>query len=203
MYPSLLLLLTTSFLLHHLTSAIPAGPLARPVPGALLVNAQDLTPEDRANLTKWTIEVNGRNYAVSRPSALGGRRPRSGVMWPEGSAGKYFLDFHDFKTDIQWSRGQAVLTKATDDVDGWITSVSKHSYTPVEKEHHWRLDAVEFKIKPSKPGSILLGDLKAYIALIATFHARYGEYWEWEAQLLSKGGWGSVSPVGTAKLWKY
>ncbi|KAL9045754.1 MAG: hypothetical protein Q9206_007235 [Seirophora lacunosa] len=109
MYPSLLLLLTTSFLLHHLTSAIPAGPLARPVPGALLVNAQDLTPEDRANLTKWTIEVNGRNYAVSRPSALGGRRPRSGVMWPEGSAGKYFLDFHDFKTDIQWSRGQAVL----------------------------------------------------------------------------------------------
>ncbi|KAL9008674.1 MAG: hypothetical protein Q9173_006219, partial [Seirophora scorigena] len=115
MYPFLLLLLTTSFLLsthHHLTSAIPAGPLNgphSPAPGALLVNPQHLTPEDRANLTKWTIEVNGRNYAVSRPSRLGGKRPRSGTMWPEGSAGKYFLDFYDFKSDIQWQRGQAVL----------------------------------------------------------------------------------------------
>lgn len=65
------------------------------------------------------------------------------------------------------------------------------------------MNAIELKIEPGRPGAFLLGDLQAFIALIASFHVRYGEYWEWEAQLVGRDAYGRASKVGTAKLWKY
>lgn len=65
------------------------------------------------------------------------------------------------------------------------------------------MNAIELRITPGGLGPFLLGDLQAFIALIRSFHARYQEYWEWEAQLVVKEAQRRVGQVGTAKLWKY
>ncbi|KAL8645098.1 MAG: hypothetical protein Q9210_006893, partial [Variospora velana] len=104
-----LLLLLTFLLTHHLSSAIPAAPIAQNPPndGHLVLNPE---PEDvNLNRTMRTLVFSGKTYNFSVPARLSVKRPRAGFLWPEGSAGKHFLEFTDFKGDIRWESGQSIL----------------------------------------------------------------------------------------------
>ncbi|KAL8933772.1 MAG: hypothetical protein Q9211_005592 [Gyalolechia sp. 1 TL-2023] len=98
-------------------------------------------------------------------------------------------------TDIPF----APSSKAQEEVEGWIKSSKKGSYTPVDAEHHWSEGRSFLTIKPEHDG-YLLGDLDKYLASMVAFHTRYGGFWAWEAQLLKKGFMGVLIARGSARL---
>ncbi len=70
--------------------------------------------------------------------------------------------------------------------------------------HMWTQGSTRLKIsKPNWMASYTLGDLKNYLEIMVAFHAKYEVYWEWHAQLITRGRWGSANAVGTGKLEIY
>ncbi|KAI4206985.1 MAG: hypothetical protein LQ346_000817 [Caloplaca aetnensis] len=128
-------------------------------------------------------------------------RPQLNKIYPALRKGDHHVRFHDYGKDIPSdSEGASVFYEATHQVDDWIDAARKHTYTPVEGSHSWRSGSIELTIAPNTQG-YLLGDLKYYLALMTAFHAKYGAFWEWEAQLIDNSGtFGFLKVVGKASL---
>ncbi|KAI4121538.1 MAG: hypothetical protein LQ338_006307 [Usnochroma carphineum] len=136
------------------------------------------------------------------------KRPKSGIIWPEGR-GRYYIGFTHYGRDIQWEDGVALLRRAESIIDGWINAVPNHASTRVETEHSpspqltlhsWTAGRLVLTMKPKSSG-FNLGEMKNYVTVMQSFHARYQIFWEWDAQLLTASKtFGIVSKVGEAKL---
>lgn len=194
MFSLLLTLLSIGQFIYH-TAALPAGPLGSSADGSIL-----LPQADSANYSEFYAPLRVYNGdRISTQSSGVGARPGDHHLWPEVPAAQYYIKFHKYGADFPISEGKSLLFKAQSEVEGWIKSSKKGSYTPVDDEHHWREGRSFLTIKPEHSG-YLLGDLDKYLTSITAFHTQYGEYWAWEAQLLKKGFMGVLIATGTARL---
>ncbi|KAL8826472.1 MAG: hypothetical protein Q9170_007388 [Blastenia crenularia] len=210
------------FQLVQYTTALPAGPVGENGDGTLLIPSGDST-----NLSAiFSPIVLPPNADTATGQAVDAKRPGNNHIWPEVPAAKYYIKFNNYGKDLVDKEGKALLYKAQIEIEGWIKSAKKGAYTPVDSEHQYvtpdpplPLSCPESKplsesthlphswsegrsfltIKPEHDG-YLLGDLEKYITQITAFHARYGGYWAWEAQLLRKGFMGILIATGRARL---
>ncbi|KAL8728810.1 MAG: hypothetical protein Q9181_005214 [Wetmoreana brouardii] len=194
MFFPLTLSLLTSCLLQFVSQckAVPAGP-----PGGNGGHTITLLDPSNTNLTEPLIfnePVNTTN--VVSGSRLGSR-PSENVIWPESHSGHYFIKFNDYKRQIDYGLGNALILQANNDVDDWIKVSKSGSYTPVEEPHTWELGGVRLT---TKKGDYLLGDLSKYLNLMATFMRHYNECWEWNAKLIRRSTFGFLTSRGDAKL---
>ncbi|KAL9594667.1 MAG: hypothetical protein Q9219_006905 [cf. Caloplaca sp. 3 TL-2023] len=179
--------------------ALPAGPPATNSPNRYIYlpsgNDTSLSP---SNVAPLVYPPSNGNPAMTQPVGAP-RRPGDNHIWPEVPAAHYYIKFNHYGDDFGDAEGRALLYKASHDVEGWIKSSKKGSYTPVDEEHHWTEGRSFLTIEPSHDG-YLLGDLDKYLAQILAFHVRYGGFWAWEAQLMKKGFMGILVGTGKARL---
>ncbi|KAL8894488.1 MAG: hypothetical protein Q9207_008491 [Kuettlingeria erythrocarpa] len=139
------------------------------------------------------------------PLGTPGKRPGGDRLFPpESEPAKWHILFKRYGKDIRKDEGAVLLAKALSQVEDWIRAARKHADTPVEVEHVWTQGSTRLKIsKPNWLASYTLGDLKKYLDIMVAFHAKYQVYWEWHAQLIARGRWGSANEVATGKLELY
>ncbi len=191
MLPQIITFLTLQ--LVTITLAVPVTPPSQDVNGNLVL--PDLPDDTSSSVIASTFG----------PLGTPGKRPGGDRLFPpENDPAKWHILFSRYGKDIRKDEGALLLAKALSQVEDWIRAARQRAETPVEVEHTWTQGPTRLKIsKPNWMASYTLGDLKNYLEIMVAFHAKYEVYWEWHAQLITRGRWGSANAVGTGKLEIY
>ncbi|KAL9027097.1 MAG: hypothetical protein Q9196_004330 [Gyalolechia fulgens] len=160
-----LLTLFSIFRLIHHTTGLPAGPPSNNADGSIL-----LPSAESANISAFYAPLIFHDDDMATTQRLSTpARPSENHIWPEVAAAQYYIKFKHYGQDFSSIEGKALLSKAQEEVEGWIKSSKKGSYTPVDAEHHWSEGRSFLTIKPEHDG-YLLGDLDKYLASMVAFH---------------------------------